>query len=272
VGAFESELTDLRDTAVRVADEAADLVRRAREAMLTGETVQVDTKSTDTDVVTAVDRASERLIRERLAELRPGDDVLGEEEGGTAGDGITWVVDPIDGTVNFLYGSPGFSVSVAAQIDGVSVAGAVVEPVDGRRWTAVRGHGAWLDGRRLHVSSPQRLDLTLVGTGFSYDPSRRARQAKVVAELVAQVRDIRRPGAASLDLCAVAAGWLDAYVEHGLNRWDWAAGALIAAEAGALVSLPGEDPELGADATFAAAPSIAAPLRAALLRSGIAGV
>lgn len=257
---------------MRVAEEAADLVRQARDAMLAGEAVQVDTKSTDTDVVTAVDMASERLIRDRLAELRPGDHVLGEEEGGVAGDGVTWVVDPIDGTVNFLYGAPGFAVSVAAQIDGVSVAGAVVEPVGGSCWTAVRGQGAWLGGRRLHTSSPQRLDLTLVGTGFAYDAGRRARQAKVIAELVPRVRDIRRAGAASLDLCSVAAGRLDAYVEHGLHRWDWAAAALVAAEAGALVSLPGEDPELGPDATFAAAPSIAAPLRDALRRSGIAGV
>ncbi|WP_431876843.1 inositol monophosphatase family protein [Amycolatopsis sacchari] len=269
MAAFDSDPEDLKNTAVQVAREAADLVRRAREAMLAGEAVQVDTKSTDTDVVTAVDRASERLVRERLAELRPGDGVLGEEEGGAAGDGVTWVVDPIDGTVNFLYGLPGFAVSVAAQIGGVSVAGAVVEPVDGRCWTAVRGGGAWLDGKRLHVSSPQRLDLTLVGTGFSYDGERRGRQAKVVGQLVSRVRDIRRAGAASLDLCAVAAGWLDAYVEHGLKRWDWAAGALIAEEAGAVVSLPGEDRELGADATYAASPAIADPLRKTLLECGI---
>lgn len=272
MGANETEPPQLRDTAVRVAEEAADLVRRARAAMLAGEPVQVDTKTTDTDVVTAVDRASERLIRERLAELRPDDHVLGEEEGGTPGDGVTWVVDPIDGTVNFLYGATGFAVSVAAQIDGVSVAGAVVEPVGGRCWTAVRGGGAWLDGRPLKVSAPQRLELTLVGTGFAYDASRRVRQAAVVAELVPRVRDIRRAGAASLDLCATAAGWLDGYVEHGLHRWDWAAGALIAAEAGAEVSLPGEDPALGEDATFVAAPSIAAPLRAALIECGIAKI
>lgn len=273
MGVFESEPTQLKATAVRVAEEAADLVRQARAAMLAGEPVQVDTKSTETDVVTAVDRASERLIRERLAELRPGEGVLGEEEGGAAGgDGVTWVVDPIDGTVNFLYGLPGFAVSVAAQIGGVSVAGAVVEPASGRCWTAVCGQGAWLDGRRLHVSSPQRLDLTLVGTGFSYDPGRRARQAQVMAELVPRVRDIRRAGAASLDLCAVAAGWLDAYAEHGLHRWDWAAGALIAAEAGALVTLPGQDQDLGADATVAAAPTIASPLRDLLVELGFGKV
>lgn len=269
VGAFE---TELKDVAVQVAGAAATLVRQAREAMLTGQSVQVDTKSTDTDVVTAVDRASERLVRERLAELRPGEHVLGEEEGGSAGEGVTWVVDPIDGTVNFLYGAPAFAVSVAAQVDGVSVAGAVVEPVDGRVWTAARGEGAWLDGRRLHVSAAQRLDLTLVATGFGYAAERRARQARAVAELLGRVRDIRRPGAASLDLCAVAAGWTDAYVEHGLHRWDWAAGALIAAEAGAVVSLPGEDTALGTDATFAAAPGIAAPLHAALVECGFKDV
>ncbi|TVT18085.1 inositol monophosphatase, partial [Amycolatopsis rhizosphaerae] len=170
--------------------------------------------------------------------------------------------------VNFLYGSPAFAVSVAAQIDGVSVAGAVVEPVDGRCWSAVRGQGAWLDGRPLRVSSADRLDLTLVATGFSYGAERRERQARVIANLLGHVRDIRRPGAASLDLCAVAAGWTDAYFEHGLHRWDWAAGALVAAEAGALVSLPGEDPGLGADATFAAAPGIAGPLRDVLVASG----
>lgn len=234
--------------------------------------MRVDTKSTDTDVVTAVDRASERLIRERFAELRPGEEVVGEEEGGAAGDGVTWVVDPIDGTVNFLYGLPGFAISIGAQIDGRSVAGVVLEPVSGRCWTAVRGEGAWLDGHPLTVSSPERLDLTLVGTGFAYDARRRVRQAKVAAELLTRVRDIRRLGAASLDLCAVAAGWLDAYVEHGLNRWDWAAGALIAEEAGAVVSVPGEDPVLGADATFAASPAIAGPLHDALVSAGVKDV
>ena len=259
----------MKDTAVLVAREAAELVRDARSAMLAGETVSVDTKTTDTDVVTAVDRASEQLIRRRLAELRPGDQVLGEEEGGVAGAGVTWVVDPIDGTVNFLYGSPIFSVSVAAQVDGVSVAGAVVEPVDGRCWTAVRGAGAWLDGRPLRTSAPTRLDLALIGTGFAYQSERRERQARVIAALLPQVRDIRRPGAASLDLCAVAAGWADGYIEHGLHRWDWAAGALVAAEAGAVVRLPGEDPDLGQDATLAAAPSVAEELRATLIACGV---
>ncbi|RSN62905.1 inositol monophosphatase [Amycolatopsis sp. WAC 04182] len=264
--------TLLKSVAERVAGEAAELVHEAWTGMNAGREVRVDTKSADTDVVTAVDHESERLVRARLAELRPDDAVLGEEGGGIAGDGVTWVVDPIDGTVNFLYGLPWFAVSVAAQVGGVSVAGAVVEPVSGRRWTAARGQGAFLDGRRLSVNAPERLDLTLVGTGFAYKVERRTKQARFVAELATRVRDVRRNGAASLDLCAVAAGWLDAYVEHGLGHWDWAAGALIAAEAGARVSLPGEDTELGPDATFAVAPSIEGPLRRALIDSGVGAI
>jgi len=265
VGAGESAL---KDVAVQVAREAAELVRNAREAMVAGERVRVETKSSDTDVVTAVDRASEDLIRRRIAELRPGEPVFGEERGGAEGDGVTWVVDPIDGTVNFLYGSPVFAVSVAAQVAGESIAGAVVEPVSGRCWTAVRGQGSWLDGRPLRVSGAQRLELTLLATGFSYQRDRRDRQARLIEGMLGRVRDVRRAGSGALDLCSVAAGWVDAYVEHGLSRWDWAAGALIAAEAGAVVSLPGEDRDLGTDATFAATPAVAGPLRDLLVARG----
>ncbi|WP_330876955.1 inositol monophosphatase family protein [Umezawaea sp.] len=260
----------LVDVAVTVAREAADLVQRTRQAAVTA---QVDTKSTATDVVTEADRASEQLVRDRLAVLRPGEPVIGEEEGGSAAvEGLTWVVDPIDGTVNYLYGLPHYAVSIAAQLDGVSVAGVVLEPVSGRVWTAARGHGAYLDGTRLGVSGANRLDLSLVGYGFAYRAERRQRQATTWAALSTRVRDIRRAGAASLDLCAVAAGWLDAYAEHALGRWDWAAGALIAAEAGAVVRLPGEDPELGEDATFVATPGIAEDLRTALVECGFGSV
>ncbi|QFU91414.1 inositol monophosphatase family protein [Amycolatopsis sp. YIM 10] len=270
---MESISTQLTATAERVAAEAAELVLTAREKVLAGGSVLVDTKSSETDVVTAVDRESERFVRARLAELRPGEPVLGEEDGGEVADGgVTWVVDPIDGTVNFLYGFPWFAVSLAAQVDGVSVAGAVVEPVSGRRWTATRGGGARLDGRLLRVGAPERLELALVGTGFAYDRERRLRQAGLAQSLLGRVRDLRRAGAASLDLCAVAAGWTDAYFEHGLHRWDWAAGALVAAEAGAVVGLPGEEPELGEDLTFAAAPPIADALRKALADGGSAGI
>ncbi|WP_425353038.1 inositol monophosphatase family protein [Saccharomonospora piscinae] len=278
VGADELDYEALTATAEQVAAEAAELVRDAYDSMLAGHEVAVDTKSSETDVVTATDTASERLIRSRLARVRPGDAVLGEEEGGLAATAqageaqVTWVVDPIDGTVNFLYGLPWFAVSVAAQVDGVSVAGAVVEPVSGRRWTATLGGGARLDGHPLRVSRPERLDVALLATGFAYTAQRRARQAAVAARLLSGVRDIRRHGSAALDLCAVGAGWVDAYVEHGLQRWDWAAGALVAAEAGAVVRLPGEDAALGEDATLASAPSVAEPLRALLLESGIADV
>ncbi|WP_184697847.1 inositol monophosphatase family protein [Saccharothrix tamanrassetensis] len=258
----------LVEVAVQVGREAGDLVRTMRAAAVP----DVDTKSTITDVVTAADRASEQLVRRRLAELRPGEPVIGEEEGGDAVDGLTWVVDPIDGTVNYLYGIPHYSVSIAAQVDGVSVAAAVVEPASGRVWTAFDGGGAWLDGQRLAVSGATRLDVSLLGYGFAYRAERRQRQAETWARMATLLRDIRRAGAASLDLCAVAAGRLDAYAEHALGRWDWAAGALLAREAGAVVFLPGQAPELGADATFAAAPGIADALYAALVEHGFGKV
>jgi myo-inositol-1(or 4)-monophosphatase len=264
----------LLDTAVLVATEAADLATTSREAGIQ----EVGTKSSDSDVVTAADRTIERLVRRRLAELRPGEPVLGEEEGGGgqrsgAPAVVRWVIDPIDGTVNYLYGFPWYAVSLAAQVDGMSVAGAVVEPATGRRWTAARGHGAHLDGAPLRVSGTTRLDLALVATGFAYRAERRRRQATGVAVLMDKVRDIRRAGAASLDLCAVAAGWVDGYFEHGLSRWDWAAGALIAEEAGAIVRLPGLATDgLAADMIVAAAPGVGDALRIALIESGLARI
>lgn len=263
----------LREVAVQVAAEAADLARTVRDESVTEGSV--DTKSTETDVVTAGDRAVERLVRSRLARLRPGEAVLGEEEGGEGAlDGLRWVVDPIDGTVNYLYGFPWYAVSLAAQVDGRSVAGAVVEPVSGRVWSAGEGCGAYLDGHRLRVSGADRLDLALIGTGFAYSVPRRTAQAAVVGRLLGEVRDLRRSGAASLDLCAVAAGWIDGYYELGLKRWDWAAGVLIAAEAGADVRLPvsGSTDGLGDEAVVCAAPTISDELKAVLVRSGAAEV
>ncbi|MET8761651.1 inositol monophosphatase family protein [Lentzea sp. NPDC004782] len=258
----------LVDIATAIGREAGALVQRMRASAV----VSFDTKSTSTDVVTEADRASEQLVRTRLSELRPGEPVLGEEEGGTVVEGLTWVVDPIDGTVNYLYGIPWYSVSIAAQLDGESVAGAVVEPATGRVWTAARGHGAFLDGEPLQVSATTDLPLSLLGYGFAYRAERRQRQAEAWAAMATRVRDMRRAGAASLDLCSVAAGRLDAYAEHGLGRWDWAAGALVAAEAGAVVRLPGSSPELGEDATFAAAPGIAGAMHDALVESGFGKV
>jgi len=262
VGAAEG---DLLDVATLVAGEAAELARTAREAAIH----DVGTKSSETDVVTAADLAVEKLVRSRLASLRPGEPVLGEEAGASGSpdlSGVRWVVDPIDGTVNYLYGFPWYAVSLAAQVDGVSVAAAVFEPSSGRRWTATRGGGAFLDGRPLRVSSATRLELSLVATGFGYRPERRQRQAAGIPGLLSRIRDIRRAGAASLDLCAVAAGWLDGYFEHGLNRWDWAGGALIAEEAGAVVRLPATVDDM----TFVAAPGIADELLTALEETGLA--
>jgi myo-inositol-1(or 4)-monophosphatase len=237
------------------------------------------TKSTPTDVVTASDTALEALVRARLARLRPGEPVVGEEGGGTAVDGaVTWVVDPIDGTVNFLYGMPWYAVSLAATRDGVSLAGAVAEPASGRLWSAARGAGATCDGRPLRCSAETDLAMTMIGTGFAYSPQRRARQAAFLEQMLPRVRDLRRSGSSALDLCAVAAGWLDAYLEHGPNWWDWAAAALIAEEAGAVVRVPARpghpsaDDGLGPQALFVAAPGVAGELAALAADLGAAEI
>lgn len=271
----------LREVAEQLVGEAADYVSRRRAELFgpgsgAGPAAGPDavrSKSTPTDPVTLADTESEQLIRDRLAQIRPGEAVLGEEGGQTSDDApVRWVVDPIDGTVNFLYGIPAYAVSVAAQVDGVSVAGAVADVAGGRIFSAAAGLGAELltgDGhrRQLRCSRARELSMALVGTGFGYSPQRRVAQAALVARLLPEVRDVRRLGSAALDLCMVAAGQLDAHYEHGLNEWDWAAGALIAAEAGAVVVLPdSRDP--GAGLLLAAAPGVAAALMEALDRSG----
>ncbi|MGB7508906.1 MAG: inositol monophosphatase family protein, partial [Mycobacterium sp.] len=233
----------------------------------------VRAKSTATDPVTVVDTETERLLRDRLAELRPGEQILGEEEGGPTGaaDGrLTWVLDPIDGTVNFLYGIEAYAVSVGVQRDGVSVAGAVADVAAGAIFSAALGHGARLerDGvvSELRANSITELPMALVGTGFAYQPDRRRRQGEIVARLLPDVRDLRRIGSCALDLCMVAAGRLDAYYEDGVHVWDWAAGALIATEAGAHVRLP--DSVEGAGLVVVSAPGISAALDDALVRCG----
>ncbi|HET9258129.1 MAG TPA: inositol monophosphatase family protein [Pseudonocardiaceae bacterium] len=252
----------LRATAVAVARQVGDLVVRMRAEGA----AQVGTKTSATDVVTSADTAAEALARRLLARWRPGEAVLGEEGGGAGpvAEGLCWVVDPIDGTVNYLYGLPWYAVSVAVQRDGQSLAAAVGQPAAGRIWSAARGEGADCDGSTLRVSGATELELALIGTGFSYLPQRRARQAAMVAGMLPRIRDLRRAGSAALDLCSVASGWLDGFAEHGLQRWDWAAGALIAAEAGAVVRLPGD----GSDLVLAAAPGIADALAELAVRCG----
>lgn len=256
---------DLLDIAAEAAGAAAHLVVTDRPA---GRLDVAATKSSATDIVTEMDRAAEALLVERILARRPDDGVLGEEGGARAGSsGVTWVLDPIDGTVNYLYGIPAYAVSVAVQVGEDVVAGAVVNPVSGETWTAVRGGGAFLDGSRIRVNAPVELAMALVGTGFGYEPARRARQADVLRALLPRVRDVRRAGAASLDLCALACGRLDAYYEQGLKPWDLAAGGLVAREAGAVVAgLPGKD--AGEALVVAGPPGLYEPLAAVLADLG----
>lgn len=215
---------------------AGSVARLAGELLASSRADQSEaaTKSSPTDLVTAADRAAERRIIEELRLLRPDDAILAEEGGGNTGTtGIRWVVDPLDGTVNFVYGIPFYAVSIAAEADGTVIAGAVYDVAHDILYEAALGGGARANGLPIHGSEASDPALALVGTGFSYSATDRAVQGRVVANLLPRVRDIRRLGAAALDLCAVGAGRLDAFYEAGLNPWDWAAGLLVATEAGA---------------------------------------
>jgi len=217
--------------AVATAREAAELVATMR----TQGVDVADTKSSPGDIVTRADRTSEELIRDRLLGPRPDDGFVGEEgEDVPSTSGVRWIVDPIDGTVNYLYGMPQYAISIAAERDGEIVAGVVRSPVQGLEYAATLGGGATCNGVPVRVRSTPPLDQTLVATGFSYEAEIRARQGRSVARLLPQVRDIRRHGSCALDLCAVASGKSDAYVEEGPSLWDYAAGGLVAREAGAV--------------------------------------
>lgn len=260
----------LLEIAVGVARTAAATTRRMRSRAIS----DVTSKSTQTDIVTAADRAVERQVVGALRAVRPRDSVLGEEYGPdgdhAAAGGVRWIVDPIDGTVNYLYGLPVYAVSIAAEVAGVVVAGVVRNAVGGVEWTALRGRGAFRAGRRLSGSRQTRLEQSLVATGFGYGPDRRAHQAAVLAGLIPRVRDIRRFGAAAVDLCLAAEGLVDAYYEKGLNRWDYAAGELIAREAGLVVSgLAGAPPS--GDLVIAAPPALFGPLHDRLAELDAAG-
>ena len=286
---------DLLAIAVAAALEAGDLLA-SRE----GRVAVAATKSSPTDVVTEMDGRAEELIRARILAARPNDTILGEEGGqveGAPDAPVRWVVDPLDGTVNYLYGLHDWAVSIAAEMEweeggdvgrGI-VVGAVYAPMHGELFTAVRGEGAWLEsshGANSHgAASPARgqsaelesvfgrvplrcgpgvpLDRALVATGFGYTAERRRAQGEVLAALLPLIRDIRRNGAASVDLCAVAANRVDAYYEPGLNYWDYAAGALIAAEAGAAVGDTRGGPP-STSMTVVAGAALFAPLRDAL--------
>ncbi|MEV0847153.1 inositol monophosphatase family protein [Streptomyces sp. NPDC049954] len=251
---------ELLDLALEAASRAGALLRDGRPADLG----VAATKSSSVDVVTEMDLASEKLITDFLAEHRPEDGLLGEEGSATEGtSGIQWVIDPLDGTVNYLYGLPSWCVSIAARKDGETVVGVVDAPMRGEVYRAALGGGAHVGNRALRVRPAPPFEKTLLGTGFGYLAERRAHQADVVRALIPEVRDIRRAGSAAIDLCDVAAGRLDGYYERGLNPWDYAAGDLIAREAGAATGgRPGEP--VSTELTVAAPPGLFEPLQARL--------
>lgn len=233
---------ELLTLAVGVAREAAALVRERADGVV----AVAATKSTPTDPVTEADRASETLIRRLISAQRPDDAFLGEEggqtgrtgaPGSTGAGGVRWIVDPIDGTVNFLYGIRRYAVSIAAEVDGRVVAGVVIDVPHGTEYAAVRRADGTVDARRdgepVGVRPPAPLAERLVATGFSYDAGLRRLQAEALVRLLPRIRDIRRIGSAALDICGVADGTLDGYLEEGLHLWDHAAAGLVAEGAGA---------------------------------------
>ena len=261
---------ELREIARTLSREAGDFALKMRR-----EGVDIEgSKSSAVDIVTKADQATEQLIRERLAAVRPNDGVLGEEGSSVAGtSGLTWVVDPIDGTVNYLYDIPAWGVSIAV-VEGepdpatwTTLAGAVANPSSGEVFSAAHGRGADANGRDLSVSLATELAMSLVATGFAYSAEVRAHQGTMLHTILPRVRDIRRAGACSLDLCALAAGRVDAYFEQTLSPWDHAAGALIAREAGAVITgFPGQ-PE-GRSLLVAAVPAIHAALLELIIEAG----
>ena len=250
---------ELLALATAIAHEAGAELRTAFGRL--GE-LRISAKSTPTDLVSEADVATERLIRARLEAARPDDAILGEEGDDRPGtSGLRWVVDPLDGTVNFLFGIPQWCVSIAVEDGGGTLAGVVFDPMRGETWAATRDGAATLDGTPLRPPARGGLATALVATGFGYDAAVRESQARVVARLLPLVRDVRRLGAAALDLAWAAAGRYDAYYERGVQHWDVAAGALICTRAGLAVhELPPAPP---ADAgMLVAAPALAPELLA----------
>ncbi len=261
----EPRLDELLELACRLADEAGRLIRGSRGRR----GLAVATKSSATDLVTEIDRAAEHAIVTGIRTARPHDAITGEEGASTSGSsGVRWIIDPVDGTTNFVFGHPNVAVSIAVEVDGVTAVGVVDAPLLGERFTAVLGEGAYLDGTRCRCTDVADLGTALVATGFGYVADRRARQAAVLTHVLPRVRDIRRGGSAAIDLCWVACGRVDAYYEEGLNEWDLAAGALIAREAGAAVGGLGPGSPEGPAFAVAAGPRLIEPLRDLLVAAG----
>jgi len=246
---------------------ASDLAREAARVHADGvsRVLRVETKSSPTDLVSQIDKEAERLIVDRIRAERPDDALLGEEGAlGEGTSGVRWVIDPLDGTTNYVYGYPAYAVSIAVEVDGEPQVGVVHDSSSGRVYRAIRGFGARLDGRGIAVREQPELSTALVATGFSYQAAQRERQGAAVARMLGRVRDIRRGGTAALDLCHVAAGHVDAYWELDLSPWDYAAGSIIAREAGAEVVYPAA--AHGDGPAVVAAPPVLMPAFLALLR------
>ena len=223
---------------------------------------EIESKSTAIDIATQMDKKAEKFIVESLLAARPDDGIIGEEGSAVESkSGITWVIDPLDGTVNYFYGLPGWNVSIAAKDKDGSVVGVVTAPTINSTWWATRGGGTFYNGHQIHCNDPIALDRSLIATGFQYDVSHRITQLEDFSKLVPIVRDLRRNGAAAVDLCHVAMGALDGYYEAGLKEWDWAAGALVATEAGATFKHYGQGPMR---ISMAAGPSLHSQLEAHL--------
>ena len=215
---------------------------------------EIESKSTAIDIATQMDKKAEKFIMESLLAARPDDGIIGEEGSSVESkSGITWVIDPLDGTVNYFYGLPGWNVSIAAKDKDGSIVGVVTAPTINSTWWATRGGGAFYNGHQIHCNDPIAVDRALIATGFQYDVAHRTTQMTDLAKLVPLVRDLRRNGAAAVDLCHVAMGALDGYYEAGLKEWDWAAGGLVATEAGARFAQYGQEP---LRTTLAAGPTL----------------
>ena len=243
---------DLLELAKKVGAEAAALLMDRPPAF------EIEEKSTAIDIATQMDKKAETFIVQSLLAARPDDGIIGEEGAEVASkSGITWVIDPLDGTVNYFYGLPGWNVSIAAKDKDGSVVGVVTAPTINSTWWASRGGGAFFNGSKIKTNEPVAFDRAFIGTGFQYDVAHRGRQIENVGRMLPLIRDIRRNGAAAVDICSVAMGALDAYFEDGLKEWDWAAASLVATEAGANFGLYGQAPYM---TTLAAGPTLYAEL------------
>jgi myo-inositol-1(or 4)-monophosphatase len=223
---------------------------------------EIEEKSTAIDIATQMDKKAETFIVQSLLAARPDDGIIGEEGAAVESkSGITWVIDPLDGTVNYFYGLPGWNVSIAARDAEGSVVGVVVAPTINSTWWASRGGGAFFNGSKIKTNEPVEFNRAFIGTGFQYDVAHRGRQIENVGRMLPLIRDVRRNGAAAVDICSVAMGALDAYFEDGLKEWDWAAASLVATEAGAHFGLYGQAPYM---TTLAAGPTLYAELESFL--------